>query len=209
MGTATRDLVSAGGGPPRAVAACPFPKIHVAQQEHLGWRCPHAASSLTRPCTAPADPTLARGRSVINVIVPESRAHFFQQLGYVLATLLLFILLLITVVLATRHRRGGEPGSEPPSSRARPGLGSLLGQRRGLRCWGVVPGQRPGRGPHDPGCWGQRAPHGRGNWGGGQTVPNTSLPFQVMSTRPGSRGSQRGECPLPLSWAAGPPHLLP
>lgn len=53
------------------------------------------------------DPTLARGRSVINVIVPESRAHFFQQLGYVLATLLLFILLLITVVLATRHRRSG------------------------------------------------------------------------------------------------------
>uniref|UniRef100_A0A8C5KYZ6 Matrix remodeling-associated protein 8 n=1 Tax=Jaculus jaculus TaxID=51337 RepID=A0A8C5KYZ6_JACJA len=50
------------------------------------------------------DPTLARGRSVINVIVPESHAHFFQQLGYVLATLLLFILLLITVILATRHR---------------------------------------------------------------------------------------------------------
>ncbi|KAM4872904.1 matrix remodeling-associated protein 8 [Thomomys bottae] len=54
------------------------------------------------------DPTLARGRSVINVIVPESRAHFFQQLGYVLATLLLFILLLITVVLAARQRRRGD-----------------------------------------------------------------------------------------------------
>ncbi|XP_077007731.1 matrix remodeling-associated protein 8 [Tamandua tetradactyla] len=53
------------------------------------------------------DPTLARGRSVINVIVPEGRAHFFQQLGYVLATLLLFILLLITVALATRRRRRG------------------------------------------------------------------------------------------------------
>ncbi|KAF5919367.1 hypothetical protein HPG69_006119 [Diceros bicornis minor] len=53
------------------------------------------------------DPTLARGRSVINVIVPEGRAHFFQQLGYVLATLLLFILLLITVILATRQRRRG------------------------------------------------------------------------------------------------------
>lgn len=59
----------------------------------------------------PADPTLARGRSVINVIVPEGRAQFFQQLGYVLATLLLFILLLITVVLVTRQRRrGGEAG---------------------------------------------------------------------------------------------------
>ncbi|TEA39287.1 hypothetical protein DBR06_SOUSAS2110029 [Sousa chinensis] len=53
------------------------------------------------------DPTLTRGRSVINVIVPEGRAHFFQQLGYVLATLLLFILLLITVILATRQRRRG------------------------------------------------------------------------------------------------------
>nr|XP_020011298.1 matrix-remodeling-associated protein 8 isoform X2 [Castor canadensis] len=62
--------------------------------------------------SAPApDPTLSRGRSVINVIVPEGRAQFFQQLGYVLATLLLFILLLITVVLATRQRRrGGEKG---------------------------------------------------------------------------------------------------
>ncbi|XP_012662799.1 matrix remodeling-associated protein 8 [Otolemur garnettii] len=51
------------------------------------------------------DPTLARGRSVINVIVPEGRAHFFQQLGYVLAVLLLFILLLVTVLLAARGRR--------------------------------------------------------------------------------------------------------
>ncbi|XP_042557872.1 LOW QUALITY PROTEIN: matrix remodeling-associated protein 8 [Dipodomys spectabilis] len=53
------------------------------------------------------DPTLARGRSVIHVVVPEGRAHFFQQLGYVLATLLLFILLLITAVLVTRQRRRG------------------------------------------------------------------------------------------------------
>lgn len=54
---------------------------------------------------------MARGHSIINVIVPEDHTHFFQQLGYVLATLLLFILLLITVVLATRHRHsGGEAG---------------------------------------------------------------------------------------------------
>ncbi|XP_048206026.1 matrix remodeling-associated protein 8 [Perognathus longimembris pacificus] len=65
------------------------------------------------------DPTLARGRSVINVIVPEGRAHFFQQLGYVLATLLLFILLLITVVLATRQRRrGGCEHSDKRSGKA-------------------------------------------------------------------------------------------
>uniref|UniRef100_A0A8C5VVP6 Matrix remodeling-associated protein 8 n=1 Tax=Microcebus murinus TaxID=30608 RepID=A0A8C5VVP6_MICMU len=53
------------------------------------------------------DPTLARGRSVINVIVPESHAHFFQHLGYVLAVLLLFILLLTTALLAARRRRRG------------------------------------------------------------------------------------------------------
>lgn len=51
---------------------------------------------------------MARGRSVINVIVPEGRTHFFQQLGYVLATLLLFILLLVTAILAAQRRRGGE-----------------------------------------------------------------------------------------------------
>nr|XP_012420310.1 PREDICTED: matrix-remodeling-associated protein 8 [Odobenus rosmarus divergens] len=66
------------------------------------------------------DPTLARGRSVINVIVPEGRAHFFQQLGYVLATLLLFILLLITVILATRQRRrGGYEYSDKKSGKAK------------------------------------------------------------------------------------------
>ena len=79
------------------------------------------------PHTVPADPTLTRGRSVINVIVPEGRAHFFQQLGYVLATLLLFILLLITVVLATRQRRrGGEPIAwlgPAPGSLSRPEAG--------------------------------------------------------------------------------------
>ncbi|XP_066126807.1 matrix remodeling-associated protein 8 [Saccopteryx bilineata] len=73
--------------------------------------------------SAPApDPTLVRGRSsVINVIVPEGRAHFFQQLGYVLATLLLFILLLITVILATRQRRCG--GYEYSDKRSRKSKG--------------------------------------------------------------------------------------
>ncbi|XP_068935561.1 matrix remodeling-associated protein 8 [Petaurus breviceps papuanus] len=54
---------------------------------------------------SPADPPVVQGHNVINVIIPESRAHFFQQLGYVLATPLLFILLLVTAVLATRHWR--------------------------------------------------------------------------------------------------------
>ncbi|XP_040843697.1 matrix remodeling-associated protein 8-like [Ochotona curzoniae] len=63
------------------------------------------------------DPTLARGRSVINVIVPEGRTHFFQQLGYVLATLLLFILLLVTAILAAQRRRGGDQDMDRKSGK--------------------------------------------------------------------------------------------
>ncbi|XP_062449724.1 matrix remodeling-associated protein 8 isoform X3 [Rhea pennata] len=62
--------------------------------------------NLTTHNTAPAiDPNIVRGHNVINVIIPESRIHFFQQLGYIVATLLLFIVLLIIVVLITRKRR--------------------------------------------------------------------------------------------------------
>ncbi|XP_063001125.1 matrix remodeling-associated protein 8 [Elgaria multicarinata webbii] len=61
--------------------------------------------NLTRHNPPPADPNAGHSHNVINVIIPESRAHFFHQLGYVLATLLLFILLLILVVLVTRKRR--------------------------------------------------------------------------------------------------------
>lgn len=119
--------MSARGGPdglrppvpspdPRGAAGATWVGVHRAVS--------HAAHSLTRPHTAPADPTLTRGRSVINVIVPEGRAHFFQQLGYVLATLLLFILLLITVILATRQRRrGGEHRSEARTKPLRPEAG--------------------------------------------------------------------------------------
>ncbi|XP_072740309.1 matrix remodeling-associated protein 8 isoform X1 [Ciconia boyciana] len=62
--------------------------------------------NLTTHNIAPAiDPNIVRGHNVINVIIPESRVHFFQQLGYILATLLLFVVLLIIVVLVTRKRR--------------------------------------------------------------------------------------------------------
>ncbi|XP_073512949.1 matrix remodeling-associated protein 8 [Phyllobates terribilis] len=59
--------------------------------------------------SAPAiDTTVIRENKVINVIIPENRLHFFQQLGYILATLLLFLLLLTAVILITRkHRRKG------------------------------------------------------------------------------------------------------
>ncbi|XP_049630511.1 matrix remodeling-associated protein 8 [Suncus etruscus] len=70
------------------------------------------------------DPTQERGRSVINVIVPEGRAHFFQHLGYVLATLLLFILLLITVILAARQRRCKD--ARPPQPQPQHARGSPL-----------------------------------------------------------------------------------
>ncbi|NXQ60031.1 MXRA8 protein, partial [Anthoscopus minutus] len=62
--------------------------------------------NITAHGVAPAaDPNVVRGHNVINVIIPESRMHFFQQLGYILATLLLFLVLLIIVVLVTRRRR--------------------------------------------------------------------------------------------------------
>ncbi|NWR76287.1 MXRA8 protein, partial [Centropus unirufus] len=62
--------------------------------------------NLTTHHIAPAiDPNVVRGHNVINVIIPESRMHFIQQLGYILATLLLFVVLLIIVVLVTRKRR--------------------------------------------------------------------------------------------------------
>ncbi|KAI1231527.1 Matrix-remodeling-associated protein 8, partial [Lamprotornis superbus] len=62
--------------------------------------------NITSKGIAPAaDPNVVRGHNVINVIIPESRMHFFQQLGYILATLLLFLVLLIIVVLITRRRR--------------------------------------------------------------------------------------------------------
>ncbi|XP_042335573.1 matrix remodeling-associated protein 8 isoform X2 [Sceloporus undulatus] len=64
--------------------------------------------NLTRSNPPVADPNAGRSHNVINVIIPDSRAHFFHQLSYILPTLLLFILLLILVILIThKHRRRG------------------------------------------------------------------------------------------------------
>ncbi|KAK2508924.1 hypothetical protein MC885_004755 [Smutsia gigantea] len=124
----------AAPAPPRPALSCPkalvvaqgrtpiaASRTHAAQRGWPGWgACAVGRAQSLTPPPAPADPTLARGRSIINVIVPEGRAHFFQQLGYVLATLLLFILLLITVVLATRQRRrGGYEYSDKKSGKAK------------------------------------------------------------------------------------------
>ncbi|KAG9337667.1 hypothetical protein JZ751_028304 [Albula glossodonta] len=40
---------------------------------------------------------------VINVILPENRGHFLQQLGYILATLLLLVLIALAIILLTRR----------------------------------------------------------------------------------------------------------
>lgn len=42
---------------------------------------------------------------VINVILPEQRSHFLQQLGYILALFLLLALIVLAVVLLTRQRK--------------------------------------------------------------------------------------------------------
>ncbi|XP_015422033.1 PREDICTED: LOW QUALITY PROTEIN: matrix-remodeling-associated protein 8 [Myotis davidii] len=68
---------------------------------------------------AQKEPAMKSDRSVINVIVPEGRVHFFQQLGYVLATLLLFLLLLINVVLATRQQRRGYDYPDQKSAKSK------------------------------------------------------------------------------------------
>ncbi|XP_041130015.1 matrix remodeling-associated protein 8-like [Polyodon spathula] len=52
--------------------------------------------------------TMVEPPRVINVILPEHRAHFLQQLGYILATLLLLALVATAIVLLTRqHRKRG------------------------------------------------------------------------------------------------------
>ncbi|XP_060614944.2 matrix remodeling-associated protein 8 [Anolis sagrei] len=64
--------------------------------------------NITRSSPPVADPNAGHSHNVINVIIPDSRAHFFHQLSYILPMLLLFILLLILVVLIThKHRRRG------------------------------------------------------------------------------------------------------
>ncbi|XP_059385483.1 matrix remodeling-associated protein 8-like [Carassius carassius] len=42
---------------------------------------------------------------VINVILPEQRNHFLQQLGYILAMLLLLALIVLAIALLTCHRK--------------------------------------------------------------------------------------------------------
>ncbi|XP_067287993.1 matrix remodeling-associated protein 8a [Pseudorasbora parva] len=42
---------------------------------------------------------------VINVILPEQRSHFLQQLGYILATLFLLALIVLAIVFLTHHRK--------------------------------------------------------------------------------------------------------
>ncbi|XP_056591513.1 matrix remodeling-associated protein 8a [Triplophysa dalaica] len=42
---------------------------------------------------------------VINVILPDQRYHFLQQLGYILATLLLLALSILGIILLTRRRK--------------------------------------------------------------------------------------------------------
>lgn len=54
------------------------------------------------------DPPVVESPRVINVILPEHRAHFLQQLGYILATLLFLALVVMAIVLLTRrHRKRG------------------------------------------------------------------------------------------------------
>ncbi|XP_074414546.1 matrix remodeling-associated protein 8 [Zonotrichia albicollis] len=79
--------------------------LHERRIYHLAVTEPQRDSRGVNVTVPAADPNVVRGHNVINVIIPEGRMHFFQQLGYVLATLLLFLVLLIIVALVTRRRR--------------------------------------------------------------------------------------------------------
>ncbi|XP_054147992.1 matrix remodeling-associated protein 8 [Melozone crissalis] len=79
--------------------------LHERRIYHLAVTEPQRDSRVVNITVPAADPNVVRGHNVINVIIPEGRMHFFQQLGYVLATLLLFLVLLIIVALVTRRRR--------------------------------------------------------------------------------------------------------
>ncbi|XP_028854183.1 matrix remodeling-associated protein 8a [Denticeps clupeoides] len=48
---------------------------------------------------------MVEGPHVINVILPENRGHFLQQLGYILATLLLLALIVLAIILLTHRRK--------------------------------------------------------------------------------------------------------
>ncbi|XP_062401172.1 matrix remodeling-associated protein 8a [Sardina pilchardus] len=80
----------------------------------------HTPAPAPAPAPVPAQPSsppqalpnedpnsgVVEGPRVINVILPDQRGHFLQQLGYILATLLLLALVLLAIVLLTRRRKG-------------------------------------------------------------------------------------------------------
>ncbi|XP_057242419.1 matrix remodeling-associated protein 8 isoform X1 [Malurus melanocephalus] len=93
---------------------------------------PAEGNGSARGAAPPADPPVVRGHNVINVIIPEGRMHFFQQLGYILATLLLFLVLLIVVVLVTRRRRHrGEARGKKCGKRGK--IGKKSGKKGGKK----------------------------------------------------------------------------
>ncbi|KAI4894963.1 hypothetical protein NFI96_028719 [Prochilodus magdalenae] len=58
---------------------------------------------------------------VINVILPEQRGHFLQQLGYILATLLLLALIVLAILFLTRRWKTRELVYDPRTA-AKPQL---------------------------------------------------------------------------------------
>lgn len=57
--------------------------------------------------TSPNEPIVQEVErpSVVNVIFPEHRSHFLQQLGYILVTFLLLAFVVVGVIVLTRQRR--------------------------------------------------------------------------------------------------------
>lgn len=62
------------------------------------------------PLTPPNEPVVEEVKtpSVVNVILPEHRGHFLQQLGYILVTFLLLAFVVVGVIVLTRQHRKRE-----------------------------------------------------------------------------------------------------
>lgn len=195
-GTATRDLVSATGGPRGLWPPVPSPRSTWRSQNGSGGGVRRGRPRSELPDTPLHGPC----RSHAGARPQRHQRHRPREPGPLLSAAGLRAGHAAALHPAAHHRRLGHAAppqrrwasSEPPrGSEARPGKPPRPEEGPGvLRC----------------GTWaeGRQRELGRA-----QTVPNTRLPSQVMSTRPGSRGSQRGECPSCGPGRQAWPHLQP
>ncbi|XP_010889035.1 matrix remodeling-associated protein 8 isoform X3 [Esox lucius] len=90
--------------PPVLTAAPAVPDVPAAPPAPAAPAAPAVPHTLPNDNPSPNVIELDRPR-VVNVILPEHRGHFFQQLGYILATFFLLAFIVTVVIVLTRRRR--------------------------------------------------------------------------------------------------------